>query len=69
MDENWINEIPVAVDDNPNVKINNVKQKQLLHYVPRQLFKQRYKRNYTKIMERKDIQFGVESTTQMVLSF
>lgn len=33
VDENWINEIPVAVDDNLNVKINNVTQKQLLHYV------------------------------------
>ena len=33
MDENWIDEIPVAYDDNLQIKINNVVQKQLLHYV------------------------------------
>ena len=33
VDENWINEIPVAYDDNLQIKINNVVQKQLLHYV------------------------------------
>ena len=33
VDENWIDEIPVAYDDNLQIKINNVVQKQLLHYV------------------------------------
>ena len=33
VDENWINEIPIAYDDNLKIKINNVVQKQLLHYV------------------------------------
>ena len=33
VDENWLKEIPIAYDNNLNIKINNVKQKQLLHYV------------------------------------
>ena len=33
VNENWIQDIPVAYDNKLNIKINNVVQKQLLHYV------------------------------------
>ena len=33
VEENWLQDIPIAYDNKLNVKINNVLQKQLLHYV------------------------------------
>lgn len=33
VEENWLQDIPIAYDNKLNVKINNVVQKQLLHYV------------------------------------
>ena len=33
VEENWLQDIPVAYDNKLNLKINNVAQKQLLHYV------------------------------------
>lgn len=53
VDENWMKEIPIAYDDNLNIKINSVSQNGLLHYVEDSFLNQDIKKTVDRLWKEK----------------